>query len=157
MFGDGVQQRQSLQRIAGAVGPLQEPAIVDIVLDPGHQQADAELVDHPVAVREHLGEVVPGVDMQQGERHSSGPEGFGGQVEQDGRVLAAAEQQHRPLQLGDGLADDVDGLGLQQVEMVESAHRCNPHSVLARPAHRPARGSSPGATRRVHGSQPIEG
>ena len=33
---------------------------------------------------------------------------------------------------------------------------CRPHSVLAKPAHRPARGSSPGSTRRVHGSQPMD-
>ena len=32
-----------------------------------------------------------------------------------------------------------------------------PHSVLAKPAHRPARGSCPGATGRVQGAQPIEG
>ena len=32
-----------------------------------------------------------------------------------------------------------------------------PHSVLPVPAQRPLRGSSPGATRRVHGQQPIEG
>ena len=36
-------------------------------------------------------------------------------------------------------------------------HRCNPHSVLARPAQRPDLGSSPAATGFVHGSQPIEG
>ena len=32
-----------------------------------------------------------------------------------------------------------------------------PHSVLPVPAHRPLRGSSPGATRRVQGQQPIDG
>jgi ribosomal-protein-alanine N-acetyltransferase len=33
----------------------------------------------------------------------------------------------------------------------------SPHSVLAEPDHRPLRGSSPGATRCVHGAQPIDG
>ena len=36
-------------------------------------------------------------------------------------------------------------------------HPCSPHSVLARPAQRPARASSPGAALRVQGAQPIDG
>ena len=39
----------------------------------------------------------------------------------------------------------------------ERGHRWMPHSVLLVPAQRPLRGSSPGATRRVQGAQPIEG
>src|SRR5690606_37353769 len=54
---------------------------------------------------------------------------------------------------------------LEVVQLVEArgrvggrrGHRWIPHSVLLSPAHRPARGSSPGATRRVHGRHPIEG
>ena len=38
-----------------------------------------------------------------------------------------------------------------------AAHEWIPHSVLLVPAQRPLRGSSPGATRRVHGQQPIDG
>jgi hypothetical protein len=34
---------------------------------------------------------------------------------------------------------------------------CSPHSVLSRSAHRPARASSPSATGRVHGQQPMDG
>ncbi len=34
---------------------------------------------------------------------------------------------------------------------------CRPHSTFDEPAQRPDRGSSPRATRRVHGAQPIEG
>ena len=36
-------------------------------------------------------------------------------------------------------------------------HTWSPHSVLSRPAQRPALGSSPGATRRVHGRHPMDG
>ena len=69
------------------------------------------------------------------------------------------------LELADRLPEDVDRLGLQGLELVKMAgHRvsslgvtCRPHSVFAHPAQRPDRGSSPGATRRVHGSQPIDG
>ena len=40
---------------------------------------------------------------------------------------------------------------------VSSGQTWMPHSVLPVPDQRPARGSSPGATRRVQGAQPIEG
>jgi hypothetical protein len=56
--------------------------------------------------------------------------------------------------LADGAAEvvagELDGFGV-------GAHRCNPHSVLALSAQRPARWSSPSATGRVHGQQPIDG
>ena len=107
------------------------------------------------------------------------PERLRGEVQHDDGVLAAGEQQHRPLELGDDLADDVDGLALEQVELVEAGscgriglclledrcrlecwcrgHRCSPHSVFASPAQRPDRGSSPALTGFVHGAQPMEG
>ena len=40
-----------------------------------------------------------------------------GQAQQHDRVLAAAEQQHRPLELGGDLAHDVDRLGLERVQV----------------------------------------
>ena len=46
-----------------------------------------------------------------------------------------------------------NGAGVEEDE----AHVWMPHSVLLVPAQRPLRGSSPGATRRVHGAQPIDG
>ena len=39
---------------------------------------------------------------------------------------------------------------------VDDAHVCNPHSILEVPDQRPARGSSPGATARVQGAQPMD-
>ena len=42
------------------------------------------------------------------------PERLRGQVQHHDRVLAAGEQQHGPLELGDDLADDVDRLGLER-------------------------------------------
>ena len=36
-----------------------------------------------------------------------------------------------------------------------SVSECNPHSILAKPLHRPARSSSPGSTARVQGWQPM--
>ncbi len=157
VLGDRVQQGLGLQRVAGAVGSFQQPSVIQVVLHPRHEQPDAEPLDFCVTVGQHLGEIVAGVDVQQRERHPAGPEGLRGQVQQHGGVLAAAEQQHRPFQLGDRLPNDVQRLRLQQVEVVKAAHECSPHSVLASPAQRPARGSSPGSTRRVHGWQPMDG
>jgi hypothetical protein len=51
------------------------------------------------------------------ERELPGPEGLLGEPEQDDRVLAAGEQQYRPLELRRDLAEDVDGLGLELVEV----------------------------------------
>ena len=45
------------------------------------------------------------------------PERLLGQAQHHDRVLAAGEQQHRPLELGRDLADDVDRLGLELVEV----------------------------------------
>ena len=163
--GDRVEQRQRLQRVAGAVGALLQPAVVDVVLHAGDFEADAEPRDGLVAERQHLGEVVAGVDVQHRERARAREERLRRQVQHDDGVLAAGEQQHGALELGDDLADDVDRLGLEQVEGVEArrglglvqCHTCSPHSVFDRPAQRPDRGSSPGGDRLVHGSQPIEG
>ncbi len=40
-------------------------------------------------------------------------------MQQDGGVLAAAEEEDRSLGLGRDLADDEDGQGLEQVEVAE--------------------------------------
>jgi hypothetical protein len=55
---------------------------------------------------------VAGVDVHHRERDAGRPERLLGQVQHDDGVLAAREQQHRALELGGDLADDVDGLGL---------------------------------------------
>ncbi|GGO98414.1 hypothetical protein GCM10011612_13260 [Actinomyces gaoshouyii] len=164
--GDRVEQWAGLQRVAGAVGALAQPAVVDVVLDGYDDEPHAGGLGGGVAVGQDLGEVVPGIDVEQREGHGPRPEGLARQVEHHHRVLAAAEQQDGAGALGDRLADDEDRLGLQRVELVErgagsggrgGAHRWIPHSVLVNPAQRPERGSSPGATRAVQGSQPIEG
>jgi hypothetical protein len=54
---------------------------------------------------------VPGVDVQEGEGQGGGGEGLLGDVQHDGRVFAAREQQDRPRELGDDLAHDEDRLG----------------------------------------------
>ena len=82
-------------------------------------QLDAELADAPVAEGQDLLEVVPGVDVHDGERDSRREERLLRQAQHDDRVLAAGEEQHRPLELGDHLAHDVDGLGLEDPELTQ--------------------------------------
>ena len=47
-----------------------------------------------------------------------GRERFGGEMQQYGGVLAAGEEQHRPLALGNDLAQNEEGVGLENVEVV---------------------------------------
>ena len=105
---------------------------------------------------------------------SSGNGGFAGQNALRARcsstveVLADGIEQHRRAELRRGLAEDVDALGFEQLEMRgERGHAalpsrfgfmCSPHSFFSSFSHhqRPARGCSPGCTARVQGAQPIE-
>ena len=106
-------------RLRDGSGPASsvDPAGVDRLLHRGHHQVGAQLGHGAVAELEHLGEVVAGVDVHDRERDPPGPEGLLGQPEHDHRVLAAREQQHRPLELGRHLADDVDRLRLDVLEL----------------------------------------
>ena len=54
-----------------------------------------------------------------GNGSGAGQKAFERQVQHDDRVLAAREQQDRPLELGGDLADDVDGLGFQRPQVAE--------------------------------------
>jgi hypothetical protein len=86
-------------------------------------EAEVELLHLAVAVGDHLGEVVPGVDMYDRERQPLRPAGLDGEVEQYRRVLAAGEQEGGFLELGHHFTDDVDGLGFELVEMREPVRR----------------------------------
>ena len=168
VLGDGVEQRHGLQAVAAGTraGVFRDAPLVDALLHAGDDQADVPLGDEAVAVLDHLGEVVARVDVHHRERQAGRGEGEHGEVQQHRAVLAAAEQQHRVLALGGHFADDGDGFVGERIEMGSRgefsgvgchrrAHPCSPHSVLAWPLQRPARLSSPGATGRVHGQQPM--
>ena len=75
-----------------------------------------------------LREVVAGVDVHHREREVARPERLAREVQQHDRVLAAGEQQHRLRELGRHLADDVDRLGFELVEMIQhqTAHSPSP-------------------------------
>jgi hypothetical protein len=87
-------------------------------LDAGHNQARARGRSGAVAKGQDLVEVLSGVDVQDGEGELLGCEGFGGQVQEDGRVLAAGEEQDGSLALGHDFTQNKEGVGLENVEMV---------------------------------------
>ena len=64
----------------------------------------------------------------------AGRERLAGDVEHHDRVLAAREQQARPLHLGGDLAEDVDALGLEGPEL---AQRVGRHRAVRAPRRRP--------------------
>jgi hypothetical protein len=93
------------------------PAGVDLGLHAGDDEPLAQLIDEAVAELEHLGEVVAGVDVHDREGEPARAECLLGQAQQDQRVLAAAEQQHGPLELGGHFPHDEHGFGLEGVEV----------------------------------------
>ena len=111
-----VWRRLRLRR--GPVSSTTRPG-VDRLLHRRDDELDAELGDPAVAVVEHLVEVVAGVDVHHRERDPGRPERLLGQAQHDRGVLAAREQQHRLLELGRDLTEDVDRLGLERVEVRE--------------------------------------
>ena len=142
------------RRLRDARGPVSSttrPASIESCTL-GHDQALAQLGHAAVAELDDLGEVVAGVDVHEREREARRAEGLLGQAQQDDRVLAAAEQQDGALQLGGHLAHDVDGLGLEDLEVGQLHATCSPHSTLSVPAQRPSR-PLPGW---VQGAQPID-
>ena len=116
---DRVEQGRGLQPVPRRTGTLvlDDAAAVDRILHRGDHQAGAELRDTAVAVVEHLLEVVAGVHVHEGERDLRGVERLLGDAEHDDRVLAAAEQEARALELCSHLAHDVDRLGLDGIEV----------------------------------------
>ena len=108
---DRVEQRHRLQPVARRL--VAHAPAVDRLLHRG----DEHVRHAAVAELDRLREVVAGVDVHDRKRDVARPERLLGQPQQHDRVLAAAEQQHRPLELGRHLADDVDRLRLEHLEM----------------------------------------
>ncbi len=118
MLCDRVEQRAGLEPVARRVaGLFGDPAGIDGFLNRRNDQARPDLLDAPVPEFEHLGKVVARVDVHDGKRQPRRPECLFGQAEHDDRVLATGEQQHRTLELGSHLPDDVDGLRLDRLKL----------------------------------------
>ena len=84
-----------------------------------HEQLDAEFAGVVVAEGDHLAEFVAGVDVQQRKRDGPGVEGLLRQPQHDGGILADGVEHHRLLELGRDLAEDVDALRLQRLQMAQ--------------------------------------
>jgi hypothetical protein len=69
-----------------------------------------------IAVGDHLGQLVAGVDVDQGEGNVA-KERLAGQPQQDGRVLADGPQHAQALKGAKRLPQDVDALLLQLIEV----------------------------------------
>ena len=139
---DGVQQGHGLQLVAAGMvaGLLLHLALVDALLHRAHDQLHTVLRHERIAEFDRLREVVAGVDVHQGEGHPGRVEGLAGQVEAHDRVLAAAEQQGRVVELGGHLAQDEDALALQLLQVGESVGM---HGVSASPPRRKDRKGVP--------------
>src|SRR5438067_1798800 len=125
---DRVEQRRRLQPVARRTRSclLDDAALVDRLLHGRDDEPLAELRDAAVAVLDRLREVVPRIDVHDRERKLARPERLLGEPQQDDRVLAAGEEQHRPLELRGDLTEDVDSLGLELVEVREGRERTRP-------------------------------
>jgi hypothetical protein len=78
----------------------------------------------PVAELDHLREVVTRVDVHDGKRELARSERLLGQTQQHDRVFAAGEEQHGTLELGRDLAEDVDRLCFEVVQVRQRARAC---------------------------------
>ena len=137
---DRIQQCRGLQPVATRppAGFLGDPARVDGFLHRRHHQPGARLGHPAVPELQHLREVVPGVHVHDRKRDPGRPERPLGQREHNEGVLAAREQQHRPLELGSHLAHDVDRLGFEHIKLRRQVIRagvghqnCSPCAVVA--------------------------
>ena len=125
-FLEHPQQGEGLEPVAGRArdGLLDDGASVDVLLHRADNEPDGELFHLTVAVVENLGKVVPGVDVHDRERDALGRARLRGQVEKDSGVLSPGEEKCGTLEFGDHLADYVDRLGREGVEVRETvSHR----------------------------------
>ena len=124
VLGKGIQQGNRLQLIAGgAVSFLfHDLSLINGLLDRADNQLSPQFLDQSVAIGQRLGEIVTGIDMDQGERQSGWIECLIGQIRQDDGILPSGKEDTRVLELGRDLPEDIDGLCLQFFEMRELFH-----------------------------------
>ena len=114
----GCAQRHRLHDPGELLGAVAERrhALITRLLVRRQAQVEPELFGGPVAQFVHGTELPARVDVHHRERDGTGVEGLARKVQQDGRVLADAVQQHRPFECGGGLPEDPDGFSLKGVE-----------------------------------------
>ena len=108
----GLARRRARRRRQGLVHLLDRRAGLD-------QQLEVPLLAEALAKRIHLLELLAGVDVHDRERHVA-EERLAGEPEHDVAVLAERPQDRDPVELGERLAQDVDALGLEAVQVVHA-------------------------------------
>ena len=83
-------------------------------------ELEAEFGGVAVAEFEHLAELVAGVDVKEREGNGRGVEGLLREAQHDGGVFADGVEHHRVLELGGDLAEDVDALGLEELNVAQA-------------------------------------
>jgi len=136
VLGRDVEQHLGLEPVTALAGQLCQPVVVDGLLHRADDEPQPELGDEPVAQPQDLVEVVARVDVQDGERHPRGMERLHREPQHHQGILTAGEQQCRSLELGGDLADDVDRLRLQRLQLGQAVVM---HGT--RGWHGPSRGS----------------
>jgi hypothetical protein len=106
-----------------------DAACARVLIDPD-LEVDGRVGRDAVALGVHVPKLPGRVDVQQGERQGTGPEGLSGQVQHRRRVLADRIHHDRTFDLSDHFTQDVNGLGLQRLE-VGQARRDVRHSSVA--------------------------
>ena len=120
VLGDRIEQRDRLQPVARGFrgwSPRRRDSLSIESSDGGHDQALAisgTRLHRDTSIAP--GRLWPGpTHHREGER--PGTKRLLGQAQQHDRVLAAAEQQHRALELGGDLAHHLDRLGLERAQV----------------------------------------
>ena len=83
-----------------------------------HDQSQIERRDHLVAEFDHLAKLPRGVDMEQRKRDARRIKRLLRETQHHRAVLADRVQHHRPLAFSDGLAENLDALGLEIFQVV---------------------------------------
>ncbi len=139
VLGDGVAQAQRLAR--GRAGGGRQGRIHRV-----HRRAllaqQVELPGGHILVAEgiHFRELLAGVDMHHGKRHPP-EERLAGEPDHDVGVLAQRPQHGQPVDAVEGLAQDVDALRFEAVEMVHGHGIERSRMTERRPCTLPALGN----------------
>ena len=115
------------------VNPHPHALLIDM-----HQQFEPVPRHHPVAERNHFPEFPGGIDMQQRKRQFAGIKRLQRQVQHHGGVFSDRIQHHRVIELCHNLAQDVNRLGFQLLQVCQPrfVDHHSPHLVSSFQSYR---------------------
>ena len=123
MFVESLPQRLRLHdvRVDGRTEAEGIDASLKAVLIDVNENFDVSAFGDLLSKLVHFAELPRGIHMQERERNSRRPERLPRQMEKNGRVLPHGVEKHGPSKLCRGFAKDVDRLGLEQIQVGETA------------------------------------